>query len=135
MSDFDNISGTGWVVLFISIGAPTIFFIAVLIHMMAFGPSSEETFLELHKQIEVHGRIDRFYNDVANHYARTMVVGDVKLHISANWDQYFAVGDSLAKNRGEVILQVFKPDTMLILDYHDYQSLLKKKLIKLLLCY
>ena len=112
-----DVGTTGQIVLYCSIGAPALFFIIFLIHSMVTGLSGQELVLEMKKQIEVKGKVDAVFIDYSNHGILTVISRETKLEIPQKWHGLIEIGDSLSKYKGEIILKVFKQDTVLYLDY------------------
>ena len=68
-----------------------------------------------------HGRVDSIYFDKQNHNAEILILSDgYPYGLYSNWETFVAVGDSLAKDAGNMQVKVYRDSKQThVLDYKE----------------
>jgi hypothetical protein len=114
--DFDKVKILPYQV-FLIMGAGILLLIMFIIQ-----PNKEDhkkAFLELRQCKNIHSRIVKIHRDRSNHNTLTFKMADSTVTgIDADWEKKFIVGDSIAKDKGSVLLKQYRNDRLLeTLDY------------------
>jgi hypothetical protein len=83
------------------------------------GPSLRQSITEDFLSESAHGVVDSLYNDKQNHNIRTAIfTNNTVFYISELWENYIQIGDSLSKNQGTLLLEVYRHSRKTkVLDY------------------
>lgn len=86
----------------------------------AFPSHSLESTLSVKSAEAFTGRIDSLYNDSDNHNFKTALLSTkFEFVLERAWENSFSVGDSVSKKKGSLVIEVFKKNKKMILNYKD----------------
>lgn len=82
--------------------------------------TNKEIYLDLNRDTFINGRIDSLYHQKNNHNVFTIVSDNHKFEVPRKWENKFKVGDSVSKEKGNLILKHYRGGKLIeILDYKD----------------
>jgi len=108
-------------ILFISAVVIITPLIALLYWKISNSPSGDQLILNNASAMSFHGRVDSIYFDRQNHNTKTLALSDGYVYeLWRQWETFVAVGDSLAKDTGNVKVVVYKDGKQThVLDYKE----------------
>lgn len=121
MVNEELISNTDNKILYLVFGFPTLVLIGFFIYSMMTGPGTQELIKADNLAENFAGRVDSLYFDQKNHNIKYAVFQDEqKVPVLRIWERYIEVGDSLSKQQGSFVWEVYKKNgSKMVLDYRD----------------
>ena len=93
--------------------------IILFVYDVVWGPSFNQVMTKEYSSETVHGVVDSLFDDVPNHDIRTAILTNKIIYqIESSWINDIEVGDSLSKDTGSFLLNVYKKNgKKVVLDY------------------
>ncbi len=121
MIERDLISKKDSKIIYFVFGIPLLVLIGFVAYTALTGPSVQEVIKADNLALNFTGRIDSMYFDKRNHNGKYAILQNEQIcPIIRSWEHYIEVGDSLSKQQGSFLLEVYKKNKKkMILDYRD----------------
>lgn len=115
------ISKKDHIIVYSVLGLPMLALLGFVLYTTFSGPGSGELMMRDHLSAEFKGRIDSMYFDQRNHNGKYAVLNNGQLYpIFRNWERNVEVGDSLYKQKGTFLMEIYKKNkTKITLNYLD----------------
>lgn len=81
--------------------------------------TAKERFLESVIQVNFIGKVDSIYRQKMNHNTMVLKSNEQEFYVPGEWENYFKVGDSISKHKGQLILENYRNGKLIEnLDYN-----------------
>lgn len=113
------------IIIYCVFGLPMLVLVVFVLYTTFSGPSREELRIQDDVSLSFNGRVDSMYFDERNHNGKYAVLNTNQIFpIYRNWEHNIHVGDSLSKEKGTFLLEIYKKNkTKITLNYMDtYKS-------------
>lgn len=88
--------------------------------------TSKERFLESVIQVNFIGTVDSICRQKMNHNIMVLKSNEKEYFVEAEWENYFKVGDSISKHKGQLILKHYRNGKLI--ENLDYSKLNREQL-------
>ncbi|WP_452218596.1 hypothetical protein [Lacinutrix undariae] len=119
MKDF-NISNREKLIVVFVMAIPMLFLFGyVFYEYISDDRTAKERFLESVIQVNFIGTVDSIYRQKMNHNTMVLKSNEYEFYVPGEWENYFKVGDSISKHKGQLILEHYRNSKLIrILDYN-----------------
>jgi len=95
--------------------------IALVYWKVSHSLGGKDLILKEASDMSFHGRVDSIYFNRQNHNTETLILSDGYIYeLYPNWEAFVAVGDSLAKDAGNMQVKVYRTSKQThVLDYKE----------------
>lgn len=109
------------IIIYSVLGSPMFALLAFVLYTTFSGPGSEELMMRDALSADFKGRVDSMYFDQRNHNGKYAILNNGQLYpIYRNWERNIEVGDSLYKQKGTFLVEIYKKNkTQITLNYLD----------------
>ncbi|SHE56148.1 hypothetical protein [Pedobacter caeni] len=109
------------IIIYCVFGLPMLVLIGFVLYTAFSGPNREELRIQDDVSLNFNGRVDSMYFDERNHNGKYAVLNTNQIFpIYRNWERNIHIGDSLSKEKGTFLLEIYKKNkTKVTLNYMD----------------
>lgn len=83
--------------------------------------TSKERYLDYVIDDDCSGKVDSIYRQKMNHNIMILKTNKCEFQVEAEWENYFKVGDSISKVKGQLILEHYRNSKLI--ETFDYNKL------------
>lgn len=119
MKDF-NISNGDKLIVVSVMAIPILFLFGyVFLNTIIDNRTAKERYLDYVIDDYCSGKVDSIYRQKMNHNIMILKTNECEFQVEAEWENYFKVGDSISKHKGQLILEHYRNGKLIeTLDYN-----------------